>query len=730
MSSKIYIPVICASLILIAVFATACVSNPVTTPPVTSDLKKFNSTADIEQYLQNSMAVAQQNGNPSTQVPATGASTSVNGAQPATQGNQVQSTVAYSQTNVQVAGVDEPDIIKNDGTYIYTISGSSLVIIDAYPAAGASVISTTALTDTPKDIFVNGDRLVLFTTSMETTGNALPPGSTQPASGPMIVAQPVGYSSPSTHAIVYDISDRKNPKVIKDYTIDGDYVDARMIASTVYMVTQEQIYPYDSNQVVVPALREGTTTIAQPDVWYFDNPESQYTFTTITSFDVVSGNEIDAETYLLGTGNILYVSPDAMYVSYQKYQPVIYEGQGVSSNGIPPQPGVASGGMGSSGSAGVSAPVIAPGSSSTGVSTSVNIAAPPSSVPPDFNTLTDAQRQAILVNLRNAEQQAIQLNEADQTTTVIHKLALKDGTITYVAEGEVKGTLDNQYSMDEYNNNLRLATTSSISTSAGEYTYNNVYVLDGNMNTTGSLTHIAEQESIYATRFIGDRLYMVTFNRIDPLFVIDLSTPATPKILGELTITGYSDYLYPYDTTHLIGIGKQTATSDWGGVSTSGVQLALYDVSDVANPQQLAKVQIGDAGSDSAALTDPHAFLFDQAENLLVIPVAAVSSSQIVKGDYYNNQQQVWYGAYVFGVTPETGFTLKGTVQHGTGTYGYYSYGSSPADVTRSLYIGNVLYTMSAEQIKANSFDDINTTIATIPLPGSGEVTSPVPIGI
>ena len=639
-------------------------------------------------------------------------------------------TVGYSQTNVQVAGVDEPDIIKNDGTYIYTISGSSLVIIDAYPAAGASVVSTTALTDTPKDIFVTGDRLVLFTTATETTGNAIPPGSAQPASGPMIVAQPVGYSSPSTHARMYDISDRKNPKVIKDYTMDGDYIDARMIGSTVYMVTQEQIYPYASDQVVVPALREGTTTVVQPDVWYFDYPESQYTFTTITSFDAVSGNEIDAQTYLLGTGNILYVSPDAMYVSYQKYHPVIYPEQGVSSNGIPPQPGVASGGMGSSGSAGVSAPVNAPGSSSSGVSYSVNTAVPLAPVPSDFNTMTDAQRQAILNSLRNAEQEVIQLKEADQTTTVIHKIALRDGTITYVAEGEVQGTLDNRYSMDEYNNNLRLATTSSISTSAGEYTYNNVYVLDGNMNTTGSLTHVAEQESIYATRFIGDRLYMVTFNRIDPLFVIDVSTPETPKILGELNVTGYSDYLYPYDTTHLIGIGKQTATDDWGSVSTSGIQLALYDVSDVSNPQQLAKVQIGDAGSDSAALTDPHAFLFDQAKNLLVIPVAAVSSSQVIKGNYYNNQQQVWYGAYVFGVTPGTGFTLRGTVQHGTGEYGYYYYGSSPADVTRSLYIGNVLYTMSAKQIKANSFDDINTTITTIPLPGTSEVMYPAPQGI
>ena len=117
-------------------------------------------------------------------------------------------------------------------------------------------------------------------------------------------------------------------------------------------------------------------------------------------------------------------------------------------------------------------------------------------------------------------------------------------------------------------------------------------------------------------------------------------------------------------------------------------------------------MQIGDAGSDSAALTDHHAFLFDKAKNLLVIPVAAVSTSQVAKGGYYNNQQQIWYGAYVFGLTPQDGFTLRGTVEHGTSNNGYYYYGSSSSDVKRSLYIGNVLYTMSSRQIKANSLDN------------------------
>ncbi len=166
--------------------------------------------------------------------------------------------------------------------------------------------------------------------------------------------------------------------------MDGDYIDARMIGSLVYMITREQVYTYSGNHVVVPALREGTRTVIQPDVWYFDNREYQY-ITTITSFDVSSGNEKDAQTYLLGSGNTLYVSRDAMYVSYQRYHPVMYNTRGV----VPPQPVAVNGGMG------VSTAVDLPVSSASGVSSS-KIAVSPAVLPSDFNTLTESERQSIL----------------------------------------------------------------------------------------------------------------------------------------------------------------------------------------------------------------------------------------------------------------------------------------------------------------------------------------------
>mgnify|MGYP002681616184 FL=1 len=691
--------ILCISFILLAVIAAGCMSIPATTPPVSSELKKFNSTTEIEQYLADSLAAGQHDGYyPSSLAPG-GMGTGVNAPQESTEKSDsnipapsIPGGIDYSQTNIQVSGVDEPDIIKNDNRYIYTISGSTLVIIDAYPAEDASILSKIEINDTPRDLFVSGDRLVLFSTDEQRPET----------SDPYVKAVPPYYRPPSpvTHTTIYDISDRNHPTILKEYSIEGDYLDARMIGSLVYQITREQISPYYGDHIVVPALREGTRTVIQPDVWYFDHPESQYTFTTITSLDASNGKEKDAQTYLLGTGNTLYVSEDAIYVSYPNYHPVIYKG-------IPQEvaPGLA---VDARGSAGISSSQV-------------------SAIPPDFNTLPESEGESILDSLRNDEQDAIRRQEADQTTTVIHKIGIRDGAITYLAKGEVPGTLDNQFSMDEYKDNLRVASTSSIYTPRfGQYTYNNVYVLDEKMATIGELTHIAEQETIYSTRFIGDRLYMVTFKRIDPFFVIDLAKPENPEILGKLKIPGYSDYLHPYDATHIIGIGKETTTNDWGGVSTSGVKLALFDVSDVTSPKQLDKVQIGDAGSDSAALSDHHAFLFEKGKNLLVIPVRAVSNEPVTQEDSSSAYRPyVWYGAYVFGLTPETGFTLKGTVQHGSGDSGYYYYGSSTSEVKRSLYIGDILYTMSSKQIKANPLDDLNTTITTIPLPNGGDILYP-----
>ena len=695
-------------LILTAVIASGCMGSTTTAPA--GDIRKFSSAEEIREYIKNNTQLAEESdyyadgawsADRMVAVPATAmAESSAKGigqSAALTSAGSVGS-YGYSETNVQVAGVDEPDFVKNDARYIYAISGNTLTIVDAYPASSASILSKTEIEDTPREIFINGDRLVLLKTgTSDLTESEMTQGTDVAAKVAIMPRYPYYRSAPVTHAVFYDISDRAHPQMLKDYTIDGDYVNARMIGNTVYLLSRESVYPYN-DQIIVPAVREGAKVVTTPDVYYFDNPERQYDFTTVTSFDTGNGATKDAKTYLVGSGNIVYVSPDAMYVSYQKYHNIYRPMRGMAE----PVLGVAQGsGVSTGGVAQVSSPSLAV----------------------DFNTMSEAERQAVITEMKSSEEEAIRKREIDQTTTAIHKIGISDGVITYIAKGEVPGYLKNQFAMDENNGDLRVATTSDVWTTRGQYEYNNVFVLDSAMKTIGSLTHIAEQEKIYSTRFIGDRLYMVTFKRVDPFFVIDLSTPSSPKILGKLKIPGYSDYLHPYDKNHIIGIGKETATNDWGGVSTRGLKLALFDVTDVEHPKQIDKVEIGDSGTDSAALSDHRAFLFDKNKDLLVIPARVVKQIDTPE-KYSGDQQRIWYGAYVFGIKPETGFVLRGTVEHGiTGGYAWYG---SPNEVKRSLYIGDTLYTLSQKQILANSLNQINTTIATIQLPDREDVLYPV----
>ena len=229
------------------------------------------------------------------------------------------------------------------------------------------------------------------------------------------------------------------------------------------MLTRENVYSYDD--IVVPAVRESGKVIAEPDVYYFDNPEYNYVFSTVTALDATTGAQKDAKTFLIGSGNILYVSQDAMYVSYQKWHPVYRTMAGG------PQIAVAAEQAGGSSGSAASAPILFE----------------------DFNKLSESEKQNVIAQMKSGEQEAIRKREYDQTTTVIHKIAVRNGNIAYVARGEVAGYLKNQFAMDEYDGNLRVATTSDVWTNRGQYEYNNVFVLDGSMKTIGSLNHIAEQ---------------------------------------------------------------------------------------------------------------------------------------------------------------------------------------------------------------------------------------------
>jgi uncharacterized secreted protein with C-terminal beta-propeller domain len=269
--------------------------------------------------------------------------------------------------------------------------------------------------------------------------------------------------------------------------------------------------------------------------------------------------------------------------------------------------------------------------------------------------------------------------------TRIHRIHIDDGMIVYKACGEIEGRLLNRFSMDEHKGYFRMAA------SIGWGSSHRVYVLDLDLNIVGTLKDIAPNEQMYSARFIGDRAYLVTFRRVDPFFVIDLSNPKNPELLGELVIPGWSDYLHPYDENHIIGLGREATTAGW----TQGVKLSLFDVTDVSNPKEVSKYVIGDRYTSTIAASEPHAFLFSREKNLLVIPVQLNYTTS---------------SAYIFNITLDGGIQLKGTISHPKdeesqpGYYWYYYMNS----IKRSFYIDNTLYTLSDSHLKMNDLNDLS----------------------
>ena len=274
--------------------------------------------------------------------------------------------------------------------------------------------------------------------------------------------------------------------------------------------------------------------------------------------------------------------------------------------------------------------------------------------------------------------------------TDIIKLKINKGNVDYVSKGSIPGYLINQFSMDEENGNLRVATTSD---NFQDKSSSGIYVLDSNMKKVGEVSNIAPGERIYSTRFLGDRAYMVTFKNTDPLFVIDMKNPKKPQILGELKIPGYSTYMHPNDKDNILGFGQDTVEID-GRAYALGIKMALFDVSDVKNPKEIQKEVIGDRGSYSELLYDHKAFLFSKDKNIMGFPVTVTK----VKGDKLKDNvpqygEEVFQGAYIYNLKSKDGFELKAKLSQKK------SKEDPSSNIERIIYINDNLYTLSQDNI-------------------------------
>ena len=217
----------------------------------------------------------------------------------------------------------------------------------------------------------------------------------------------------------------------------------------------------------------------------------------------------------------------------------------------------------------------------------------------------------------------------------IIKMNLDKTNLTLVAKATLPGSINDQFSVDEYDGNLRVATTEyDYSFDDEENISNHLFILNDKLETIGQTEDYAINERIYAVRFVGKIGYVVTFKEVDPLFVMDLSDPTNPKIKGKLKVPGYSSYLHPYDENHIIGIGYNVKSNGYGGVKNDSMKMSMFDVSDLNNPKELYSVDIGDAGEhgfvSSSVLSNHKALLYDKERSLIGFPINVNSKSGFV----------------------------------------------------------------------------------------------------
>lgn len=552
-----------------------------------------------------------------------------------------QSTKEYSTTNIQVENVDEADITKTDGDYIYSLSEDKVIITDVKDETQIKIVAEIDSKNSntiPSDLILYHDKLIVISEEIKTTSSYY-----------------YSYNNSNTTMVsVYDISNKEQPKEIKNYQLEQPYYTSRCIDGRLYVISSGYLkeendeivtYYYEDGKQIDPGYKgikriKGIDTTDQ---------------TILSMLDLNNMNEsVKVNSYLMDVQNA-YVSENNIYLLEEKYE----------------------------------------------------------------GSYSSAPKISSIFGFYGILGAFVDDNEYDYGTyTYIYKFnLLEDGSIQYDKKAKEKGQTINQFSIDEYEENLRVAL------------YNNegsrIVIFNNEMEKIGETEKLAEGEKMYSSRFWGNKAYLVTYKTVDPLFVVDLSNPEKPQVLGELKIPGYSTYLHPYDENHLIGIGMQTEEKiyrDSSGRVTStaavitGMKMALFDVTDVNNPIQISDTIIGDSRTTSAILTNHKALLFSKEKQLLAIPVnnytedfEIESSSDeyesMVKSYTNYKKQYVSEGYFVYNINLTDGFTLKGTITHEK-TKSKYSYYNA-SRLLRGLYIDDNLYTVSEDYIKVNRLDDL-----------------------
>lgn len=476
----------------------------------------------------------------------------------------------FSGTNVQVAGVDEPDIVKTDGSRIISIVNGVLRYVDVSSGSPVLLGSLTLEAGWDQRFFVEGDRALVFSHG---DVYALPSFAEDAAR----VMPPYGYGGQMTIVQEVDLSNPAAMKVVRTLRLDGSYLSSRAIGSTVRVAVssypQELPFVYPSNQAAEGFALDANRQIIRDST--IDNWLPGFTLYDASGDEIRSGRLVACDR----------MNRPADFSGFETLSVLTLD-------------------LGSTLDAGSGAGVIARGETVYASGSSLYVAT-------NVWVPGDAQPGA--------------LDDLDERySTSIHKFDIGgDGPAQYRASGSIDGRLLNQYSMDEYQGYLRVAATDGAPWGSNDTTKSHVVVLaerDGELVAVGSVGNMGKGESIYAVRFIGSSAYVVTFRQTDPLYVVDLRDPESPKVAGELKINGYSAYLHPLSDGLILGVG-QDADSEG---RTTGAKATLFDVSDPANPRAVSSWTLADSYSDVE--WDQLAFLYWAPEDIVVLPVQSWST--------------------------------------------------------------------------------------------------------
>jgi uncharacterized secreted protein with C-terminal beta-propeller domain len=572
----------------------------------------------------------------------------------------------HSDTNTQVAGVDEADFVETDGRFIYSITGGKLVIISALPAEETAVISSTQIEGNVTGMYLDGDRLVV----LSSVNTQIP---VEPVDDGTAV-QWMGHTlKHQVKVTVFEVSNRANPKISEESYLDGTLNTSRYIDGRLYLIMNNPMRlpeprmidvgePQETEEsggwkmsIGAPVTIDFTTSLTIiDDAQYFKQMKQQYRYET----------EEEYRARLEGMSLAELLPGYTTRVSGPDGQLIESSGSLVGQIYTPPE-------HGDSYQWNMSSIVLMDlNESQPGPTATTNIIGMAGQV--------YATGQSMYLTAPVWERTT---GWAGEERTDIYKFALGQNSVDLVATGETPGHTLNSYSMDENGDYFRIATTSD-----GPNQSSNLFVLrqnDRTLETVGQLTGLGVGQQMFSARFMGDKAYLVTFHNIDPLFTIDLSDPAAPRVAGELEIPGFSNYLHPIGDDYLLGLGGA-----W-----HHMQLSLFDVSDMADPRRVDLFKLDDGWSTSStAQFDPHAFAYFPEYHILALPVEINQSNGSV------------HETILLKVDPQSGFTKLGTIN------GYLQ------GAQRNVRIGDFVYAFFGSKLKVVELSSPDEVVADVEL--------------